>query len=141
MYSNDALGHVIEAYRGKKVSNISFKIKNHLLYVKHLDDLVDRRFEVDSVIGQNDTLIVVVEDEPNDGLITRLKQLYEQEGKFVVVRNIDRLQYHFVRACFGSKGRALTEQETSNMKQKYNIKLNNQFQEFHDLITSTGVVI
>ena len=133
MYSNDALNVLLKHTESDKKVYVEYFFQNDKKSAsfnkKHLDDLVDRRFEIDSVIGQNDTLVVVVEDEPNDGLITRLKQLYEQEGKFVVVHNIDRLQYNLLEHTLVPKGKALTEQETSVMKQKYNIKLNNQFPE------------
>lgn len=133
MYSNDALNILLNHTEDDKKVYVEYFFQNDKksssFNKKHLDDLVDRRFEIDSVIGQNDTLVVVVEDEPNDGLITRLKQLYEQEGKFVVVHNIDRLQYNLLEHTLVPKGRALTGQETTNMKQKYNIKLNNQFPE------------
>lgn len=133
MYSNDALNILLKHTESDKKVYVEYFFQNDKKSAsfnkKHLDDLVDRRFEIESVIGQNDTLVVVVEDEPNDGLITRLKQLYEQEGKFVVVHNIDRLQYNLLEHTLVPKGKALTEQETSVMKQKYNIKLNNQFPE------------
>lgn len=133
MYSNDALNILLKHTESDKKVYVEYFFQNDKksssFNKKHLDDLVDRRFEIESVIGQNDTLVVVVEDEPNDGLITRLKQVYEQEKKFVVVHNIDRLQYNLLDHILVPKGKALTEQETTAMKQKYNIKSNSQFPE------------
>lgn len=133
MYTNDALNILLKHTENDKQVYVEYFFQNDKksssFNKKHLDDLVDRRFEIESVINHNDTLIVIVEDEPNEGLITRLKQLYEQDNKFVVVHNIDRLQYNLLEHTFVPKGRALTEKETADMKQIYNIKSMSQLPE------------
>ncbi len=134
MYSSDSLNMLLTNPETDKKVYVEYfsqggDKKTTSFNKKHLDDLVDRRFEIDNVIDKKDTLIVVVDDEPNEGLVMRMKQVYEQEGIFVVVHNIARLQYNIFEHNLVPKGNALSKEDSVNMMKKYNLKNNNQLPE------------
>ncbi len=133
MNSNDSLNMLLSHNESDKKVYVEYfsqgDKKSSSFNKKHLDDLVDRRFEIDLTIEKKDTLIVVVEDEPNEGLVTRMKQIYEQDNVFVVVHNIDRLQYNILDHSMVPRGHTLNKDESTNMMKKYNIKNNLQLPE------------
>lgn len=133
MNSNDSLNMLLSHTESDKKVYVEYfsqgDKKTSSFNKKHLDDLVDRRFELDVAIDKKDTLIVVVEDEPNEGLVMRMKQVYEQDDIFVVVHNIDRLQYNILEHNMVPRGNVLSKDESANIMKKYNIKNNLQLPE------------
>jgi DNA-directed RNA polymerase subunit H (RpoH/RPB5) len=103
--------------------------KNNTFTKKDLDNLKDELYDVENTLTKNDILIVVMDDEPNDSLITRMKYLYEQEGVFVVIHNIKRLQYNVLEHSLVPQATILTDEEFNDLKVKYNIKDTSQLPE------------
>jgi DNA-directed RNA polymerase subunit H (RpoH/RPB5) len=40
--------------------------------------------------------MVIIDDEPNDTILTKMKYLYNHDGIFVIIHNIHRLQYNIL---------------------------------------------
>ena len=97
LYANNQLDMIIENNKNNKIYikySFSADKKNNTFTKKDLDNVKDELFDVENTLTKNDILIIVMDDEPNDSLITRMKYLYEQEGVFIVIHNIKRLQYN-----------------------------------------------
>lgn len=125
LYANNQLDMIIENDNKNKVYikySYSTDKKNNTFTKKDLDNVKDELFDVENTLTKNDILIVVMDDEPNDSLVTRMKYLYEQEGVFVVVHNIKRLQYNILEHSLVPEATILTDGELNDLKVKYNIK-------------------
>lgn len=61
-----------------------------------LDNIIEDLFTIDEVLTKKDTLMVIIDDEPNDTILTKLKYLYNHDGIFVIIHNIHRLQYNIL---------------------------------------------
>ena len=125
LYTNNKLDMIIENEKKNKIYiKYSFPTdkKNNTFTKKDLDNVKDELFEVENTLTKNDTLIIVMDDEPNDSLITRMKYLYEQEHVFIVIHNIKRLQYNILEHTLVPQVNILTDDELNNLKTKYNIK-------------------
>jgi len=125
LYANNQLDMIIENGNKNKVYikySYSTDKKNNTFTKKDLDNVKDELFDVENTLTKNDILIVVMDDEPNDSLITRMKYLYEQEGVFVVIHNIKRLQYNILEHSLVPEATILTDGELNDLKVKYNIK-------------------
>jgi DNA-directed RNA polymerase subunit H (RpoH/RPB5) len=72
-------------------------------------------------LRKQDTLIIVFDGEPSDSLMDALKLKYEQEGIFIVVHNIDRLQYNVLKHKKTPPVSILNQQETEDLFADYNI--------------------
>jgi DNA-directed RNA polymerase subunit H (RpoH/RPB5) len=105
----------------------------HKVYVKYylnakqirpavLDDLIEDLYTIENVLTKNDTLIVIIEDEPNDTIITKLKYLYDHDGYFVIIHNINRLQYNILNHKLVPECIILADTEIQELKKKHNIK-------------------
>ena len=117
---------------------------SHNVYVKYMlnktsnripaiNEIVEELFEIEGVLTKKDTLMVIINDEPNDSLITKLCHLYDNRGIFVVVHNIARLQRNILKhslvpkhtIVFNEKWNGPEESEETDLeavKRKYNLK-------------------
>jgi DNA-directed RNA polymerase subunit H (RpoH/RPB5) len=124
---------------------------SHNVYVKYMlnktsnrvpaiNELVEELFEIEGVLTKKDTLMIIINDEPNDSLITKLCHLYDNRGIFVVVHNIARLQRNILKHKLvpkhtivfdekwtGPEGADKTDLEI--VKEKYNLKSLSQLPE------------
>jgi DNA-directed RNA polymerase subunit H (RpoH/RPB5) len=89
---------------------------------KDLDEIIEDLFVIYSMLTKNDNLIIIIEDEPNDTIISKMKYLYDHDGIFVVVHNIKRLQFNILQHKLVPKSQILNENEVEELKKKYNIK-------------------
>ena len=99
-------------------------IKYHLgksLRPVNLYEYIDDLFTLEDVLTKKDDLIVIMKDEPNDTIRKTLMNIWEQDGIFIVVINIKRLQYNIMNHQLVPQHRVLSEEEATAIKQKYNI--------------------
>ena len=106
-YNNFNINEV-EAMAKNNQLDMLMKSPHHSAYVKYLlsksavrltaiDELVEDLFEIEAVLTKKDTLIIVVNDEPNDSMVAKLRYLFDHRGVYVVVHNIKRLQRNILK--------------------------------------------
>lgn len=125
LYTNNKLDMIIENSKKNKIYikySYATDKKNNTFTKKDLDNLKDELYDVENTLTKDDTLIIVVDDEPNDSLVTRMKYLYEQEGVFIVIHNIKRLQYNVLEHTLVPESTVLTDDELKDLMVKYNIR-------------------
>jgi DNA-directed RNA polymerase subunit H (RpoH/RPB5) len=125
LYTNNKLDMIVENNKKQKIYikySYTTDKKNNTFTKKDLDNLKDELYDVENTLTKDDTLMIVVDDEPNDSLVTRMKYLYEQEGVFIVIHNIKRLQYNVLEHSLVPKSTVLTDDELKNLMVKYNIR-------------------
>ena len=74
-------------------------VKYHLaksLRPVNIYEYIEDLFTLEEVLKKKDDLIVIMKDEPNDTIRKTLMNIWEQDGIFVVVINIKRLQYNIM---------------------------------------------
>ena len=99
-------------------------IKYHLAKVlrqNNVHEYIEELYQVDQVLGKSDDLIIMVKDEPNDSLIKILRNIWEQEGYFVTVLPLARLQFNILQHTLVPPHRKLSDEEELNIRVKYNI--------------------
>jgi DNA-directed RNA polymerase subunit H (RpoH/RPB5) len=125
LYTNNKLDMIVENNKKQKIYikySYTTDKKNNTFTKKDLDNLKDELYDVENTLTKDDTLIIVVDDEPNDSLVTRMKYLYEQEGVFIVIHNIKRLQYNVLEHSLVPESTVLTDDELKDLMVKYNIR-------------------
>ena len=119
---------------------ISHNSDNRKVYVKYysvskqinranLDNIIEDLYNIDNVLTKNDTLIIIIDDEPNETIINKIKYLYDHDGIFVIIHNINRLQYNILNHTFVPKCEILGDNEVNELKKKYNIMNSKQLPE------------
>lgn len=124
LYANNKLDMIVENEKNKIYIKYSFPTdkKSNTFTKKDLDNLKDELFDVENTLTKNDILMIVVDDEPNDSLVARMKYLYEQDGVFIVIHNIKRLQYNVLDHTLVPQSTILSDDELKDLMVKYNIR-------------------
>jgi len=119
---------------------ISHRKTDSKIYVKHyfnskqinranLDNVIEDLYNIDNILNKKDTLVIIIDDEPNDTIITRIRYLYDHDGIFVIIHNINRLQYNILNHTFVPKCEILGDTEVVELKKRYNILSDKQLPE------------
>ena len=122
MVSNNQLDMLISNDKNQKKAYIKYYLNAKQIRPTVLDEIIEDLFVIENVLTKNDTLIIIIEDEPNDTILTKLRYLYDNEGYFVIIHNIKRLLFNILNHKLVPSGFILDENEIEEMKKKYNIK-------------------
>ena len=150
------IGYDIEQYEGFSVNEIDERMKTMQLdmelkkptgekaYVKYLcdnktpikllnsrilDQIIEDLFINSATLEKTDTLILIIDGEPNDSMHDRFKYLYDHDGYFVVCHNIARLQFNIMKHEKVPKSEVATEEEVREVMIKYNMTSRTLFPE------------
>ena len=121
MFSNDQLDMLLTNESGNK-TYVKYYLTNKQIKPQTLDDIIEDLYSIENILTKKDALIIVIEDEPNDTIITKIKYLYDHDGIFVVIHNIKRLQFNILNHRLVPECSILNEKEIEELKVKYNIK-------------------
>jgi len=121
MYSNDQLDMLLTKENGEKVY-VKYYLNSKNIRKENLDTLVEDLFEIENVLTKKDTLIVIVNDEPNDTIVDRMKYLYDHDGVFIVMHNIERLQYNLLNHVLVPYTEILENSQVEELKKEYSLK-------------------
>ena len=94
---------------------------------QNLQEMIDDLFNIEEVLTKEDILFIVVKDEVNETLANTIKHIWEQDGIFIVIQNLKRLQFNILKHNLVPPHRVLSVVETLQIKKKYNIMNDNQF--------------
>lgn len=122
MVSNNQLDMLITNDKNEKKVYVKYYLNAKQIRPTVLDEIIEDLFVIENVLTKNDTLIIIIEDEPNDTILTKLKYLYDNEGYFIIIHNIKRLQFNILKHKLVPSGFILDENEIEDLKKKYNIK-------------------
>lgn len=132
MLANSQLDMLINHDDGKKVYiKYYFTLKQTTKQIKKeiLDNIIEDLFTIEDVLTKNDTLMVIIDDEPNDTIITRLRYLYEHDGIFVIIHNIHRLQSNILNHTLVPNMDILNVEDEVSFMKKYQLKTKSQLPE------------
>jgi DNA-directed RNA polymerase subunit H (RpoH/RPB5) len=121
MYNNEQLDMLINHNNNVKKVYIKYYLTSKQIKPQNLDDIIEDLFTIENVLTKDDTLIVIIEDEPNDTIISKLKYLYDHDGIFVVIHNIKRLQFNILEHALVPNCVILEDSEIKDLKEKFNI--------------------
>jgi DNA-directed RNA polymerase subunit H (RpoH/RPB5) len=122
MYNNKQLDMMMSSKTDGE--NKKVYVKYHLaktLRRENINDYIDDLYNLEQVLTKNDTLILVIKQEPNESMINILSQIWEQDGIFIIIYNIDRLQFNILEHKYVPKHTILNDEEVKTMKKRYNI--------------------
>ena len=100
-----------------------------MLSVKVLDQIIEDLFINSDTLEKRDTLIIVIDGEPNDSMHDRFKYLYDHDGYFVVCHNILRTQFNILQHEKVPKSEVATDEEVAEIMRTFNMTNRNQFPE------------
>lgn len=126
MYVNSQLDMLLNhSSEDKKVYikyYLSSKISSKQIRPQTLDTIIEDLYEIENVLTKKDTLIIIIDEEPNETIINKVKYLYEHNGIFVVIHNIKRLQFNILEHTLIPSVQILNQTEVDELKIKLNLK-------------------
>ncbi len=91
--------------------------------------IVDDLFYIEKILKKNDTLMFIVNEEPNATILSLLKHIWSKEGIYIVVIPIQRLQFNILNHTLVPHHRVLSETDKQKLFIDYNIKNDSQLPE------------
>lgn len=104
-------------------------VKYHLgktLRRENINDYIDDLFHLEQVLDKGDTLIIIIKQDPHEPLLNILNQIWESEGIFIIIYNMERLLFNILDHSYVPSHTIMTESEITDMKNRYNIKDNSE---------------
>jgi DNA-directed RNA polymerase subunit H (RpoH/RPB5) len=131
-YKDFGINEVNTLYQTKQMDMLLTNPKSgKKIYVKYhlgkgirpvnLFEYVEDLFTLEEILTKRDDLIVIMKDEPNETIRKTLMNIWEQEGIFIIVINIKRLQYNIMNHQLVPPHMVLSPEEAAEVKTKYNI--------------------
>ena len=84
-------------------------------------------FILTETLTKNDSLYIIIKDDPNETMINELKHIWETENIFIVIENIKRLQFNILKHSLVPSHRVMNENEVKEVMIKYNITNMSEF--------------
>jgi DNA-directed RNA polymerase subunit H (RpoH/RPB5) len=121
MNNNTQLDFTLKHTKDERKVHIKYYLTSKQINRANLDNIIEDVYHIDNTLTKKDTLVLIIEDEPNETTINKIKYLYNRDGIFVVIHNINRLQYNILNHTLVPKCTILGNSEIEELKQKYNI--------------------
>lgn len=122
MNTSSQLDMLMEHTNDNKKVYIKYYLSAKQIRPNNLDEIIDDLYSIENVLTNNDTLIIIVDDEPNETIIKKLEYLYDNNGVFIVIHNINRLQFNILDHILVPKMDILSNSEIEELIKKYNLK-------------------
>jgi len=129
MCSNSQLDMLLTNNETGRKTYVKYYLTAKQIRPQNLDEIIEDLFLIDNVLTKDDNLIIIIEDEPNDTIHAKMKYLYDHDGIFVTIHNIQRLQYNILKHTLVPECRILSNDELEQLKIKYSIKDTKQLPE------------
>ena len=128
MFNNSQLDMLVtnETTTQKIYIKYYISVKQNVKQIKsqNLDDIIEDLYTIENILEKKDTLIIIIDDEPNESIINRLQYLYDHDGIFVIIYNIDRLKFNIFNHSLVPIHTVLNQVEYEELMKTYFIKDN-----------------
>lgn len=131
MYTNDQLDMLLTHKLDNKKIYVKYALSSKPMRAPTIDNYIEDLFQIESILTKNDTLLVILLDEPSENIISHIKHLYNNERYFVVILTINRLQYNLLEHELVPSLEILTDQDKQQVFKQYNIKNSKQLPEIN----------
>ena len=135
-YDNTSISEVHSMLQNKQLDMLVENNEKNKVYVKYhlakslrpqyIHDIIDDLFNLEQILSIKDTIVIIIKDEPNDTMINLLKHLYADQGIYIAIFNIARLQFNILEHIMVPKHKKLTDEEIVAFKKEFNITNNDQ---------------
>lgn len=85
-------------------------------------------FETDE-LASTDDMIIIIKGEPNETVLSNLKKIWEDKHYFLIVINLDRLQFNIMEHVLVPPHTVLSDAEALEVKRYYNVSKDAQLPE------------
>lgn len=123
MVENNQLDMKAERESDGSIVYVKYMIDGKSLRPQSLDDLVEDLFEIENILTnkEKDMIVLVVQDEPNESITSRLRYLFDKDGYYICVRTIQRLQFNILNHVLVPRAKILDKTENVELMKQLNL--------------------
>jgi DNA-directed RNA polymerase subunit H (RpoH/RPB5) len=129
MYSNSQLDMLLQHTTEDKKIYVKYYLSARQIRPANVDEIVEDLFTEENILTQKDTLVIIVDDEPNDTILAKIKYLYDHDGIFIVLHNINRLQFNILKHKLVPDAYLMNNEEIEKLQTEYHLKSLSQLPE------------
>jgi DNA-directed RNA polymerase subunit H (RpoH/RPB5) len=131
MYQAKQMDMLLKKDNGSKKTYVKYHTGKNYQIERNLQpgkiyEYIEDLFTLEEILEKTDDLIIIINDEPNDTIEKTLRHIWKQDGIFVNVINIKRLQYNILDHVLVPPHTVLTKEEAVEIRRKYNIMTDRQ---------------
>lgn len=86
-----------------------------------VQEIIDDLFNLEQILTKKDILYIIVKDDMNETLTNLIKHIWEQDGIYIIVQSLKRLQFNLLDHSLVPPHRILNNVELELVKKKYNV--------------------
>jgi DNA-directed RNA polymerase subunit H (RpoH/RPB5) len=120
MYQTKQLDMLLNTTDNEKKTYVKYSLSKVMRPV-NIYEIIDDLFNLEEVLKKKDNLIIIMKDEPNDTLIKLINHIWVQDGVFIIIFNIKRLQFNITEHSRVPPHKVLSETISTEVRKKYNI--------------------
>ena len=122
MYKNNQLDMLVKTKDDSKKTYVKYFISDKMLKAQTIDLIIDDLYVLEDVLTPNDNLILIIDGEPNETITSKLRYIYENNGFYVIVYNMQRLQFNILHHKLVPKMTVLKDTEVEELKKTHKLK-------------------
>jgi DNA-directed RNA polymerase subunit H (RpoH/RPB5) len=104
-------------------------LKQNMVKKNNIETFINEIFEDNIPIEKNDTLVIITTEYSQDSIHKIIKNIWENEQKYVVIMTLANLQYNILKHTFVPKHIKLSEEEKVDFYKKFNVQNDSQLPE------------
>jgi DNA-directed RNA polymerase subunit H (RpoH/RPB5) len=108
---------------------LELNLKQNLVKKNNIETFINEIFEENININENDALVIITTEYAQDSVHKVIKNIWENEKKYVVIMSLANLQFNILKHTFVPKHIKLNEEEKAEFYKKYNILDDSQIPE------------
>lgn len=90
-----------------------------VLKQQNIQEIIDDLFNLEEVLNKNDILLIIIKDDINETLTNLLKHIWEQDGIFIIIQSLKRLQFNILNHTLVPPHRIMENEEVEKIKKRY----------------------
>lgn len=94
-----------------------------------VQDMIDDLYHLEEMLGKNDILYIILKDEINETMSNFLKHIWNNDNIYIIMESLKRLQFNILDHELVPPHKVLTENESNEIMQKFNLKSKENFPE------------
>jgi DNA-directed RNA polymerase subunit H (RpoH/RPB5) len=123
MSSKKQLDMLLEKNNGSGKIYINYYL-GKTIKQQNIQEMIDDLFNLEEVLTKKDVLYIIVKDDINETLTNLLKHIWEQDGIFIIIQSLKRLQFNILNHSLVPPHRIMNAEEIEIMKKKYTEDVN-----------------
>jgi len=123
MSSKKQLDMLLEKNNGSGKIYINYYL-GKTIKQQNIQEMIDDLFNLEEVLTKKDVLYIIVKDDINETLTNLLKHIWEQDGIFIIIQSLKRLQFNILNHSLVPPHRIMNAEEIEVMKKKYTEDVN-----------------